>query len=72
MDTLAGGRSRRQVGVSSAKTALAQLAELKKTGVKRSAQFEVRRPSVEGRHSRWPRRGAVTHATPLAVRAGYH
>ena len=43
---LSTGRGRRQLGVSSAQAALAQLAELKKNGGKRSAQFEVRPPPL--------------------------
>jgi hypothetical protein len=43
--SLASGRSQRQLAPSAKKNALAQLAELKRTGVKRSDQFEVRCPS---------------------------
>ena len=46
MEALASGRGRRQLGVSSAQAALAQLAELKKNGGKRSQQFEVRSPPL--------------------------
>ncbi|KAL1526185.1 hypothetical protein AB1Y20_014913 [Prymnesium parvum] len=42
MESLASSRSRRQLGVSASKNALAQLAELKRNGLKRSAQFEVK------------------------------
>ena len=44
MEALAAQRGRRQIGVSASKVALAQLAELKKNGGKRSAQYEVRTP----------------------------
>ena len=39
--SLAGGRARRQLGVSASKNALAQLADLKNKSIKRSDQFEV-------------------------------
>ena len=40
--SLAQGRSARNLGVSASKAALAQLAELKKNGGKRSDVFEVK------------------------------
>ena len=59
--SLAQGRAQRTIAPNAKKNALAQLADLKNRGIKRSDQFTVRRAA---------RRGAIPRAVPLLAGAG--